>query len=100
MMCMCATASDDVVKPVSQQKRQTIYRTLSHENEALQRTFVYQDKCKEGDTILMNYFTDYTGITILAFLKKENGVFNTHYIHGPIDQMPKNWTYDSTVFKL
>ena len=45
-------------------------RSLSHQDEAAAAAQLYFDLCKEGDTVLANYFTDHLGFTNLEYTKK------------------------------
>jgi len=81
-------------------KAPTVYRelsrTLSHQEEAYELSKVYFDQCKEGDTILSNFFVDRDQIATVEYYKKENGKMVLHRIDAPYTEIKIEWTYRAT----
>jgi hypothetical protein len=86
--------SDDDMPPPSLR----LTRTLSHQDKAAAAAQLYFDRCEEGDTVLSNFFTDYTGWTVLEYYKKENGNMVLHRIEAPYKEINIVFTYESTDF--
>lgn len=73
-------------------------RSLSHQEEATAAAQLYFDRCKEGDTVLSNYFTDHLGNTTLEYYQKENGIMVRYQIDAPRKGIKVNFTYQSNHF--
>ena len=73
-------------------------RSLSHQDKAIEAAQLYFDLCKEGDTVLANFFTDHLGNTNLEYYQKENGVMVLHQIDAPRKEIKLKFTYEATFF--
>ena len=73
-------------------------RSLSHQDTAIEAAKLYFDLCKEGDTVLANYFTDHLGNTTLEYYQKENGVMVLYHIDAPRKEIKVKFTYEATYF--
>jgi len=69
--------------------------TLSHAVQALSDAICYENQCKEGDTILMNYY-EWPYLLAFTYLKKENGRMVKYQWNGTRDEYKtqfSNWTW-------
>jgi hypothetical protein len=73
-------------------------RSLSHQDKAIEAAQLYFDLCKEGDTVLANFFTDHLGNTTLEYYQKENGVMVLYHIDAPRKEIKVKFTYEATYF--
>ena len=73
-------------------------RCLSLQDTATEAAQLYFDRCKEGDTVLANYFTDHLGFTNLEYYQKENGVMVRYHIDAPRKEIKVKFTYEATYF--
>ena len=89
-------ASKEFFKPPT--KQHPVSRSLSHKEEAYELSKVYFDQCKEGDTVLANFFIDRDQFTTVEYYKKENGKMVLHRIDAPYDEINITWTYQATDF--
>lgn len=89
------TDEEDSTMPLPSLK---LTRSLSHQDEAIAAAQLYFDLCKEGDTVLANYFTDHLGHTTLEYYQKENGVMVLYHIDAPRKEIKVKFTYEATYF--
>jgi len=76
----------------------TLSWSLSHEDLALQFAQPYEEKCNEGDTIFYNYYVDHAKFMTLSYLRKEGDHFKQYTMDGPLETIPRNWTYYAVPF--
>ena len=89
------TDEEDSTMPLPSLK---LTRSLSHQDTAIEAAKLYFDLCKEGDTVLANYFTDHLGFTTLEYYQKENGVMVLYHIDAPRKEIKVKFTYEATYF--
>lgn len=76
----------------------TLSWSLSHEDQALQDAEQYKEKCNEGDTIFYNYYVNQKKIMTLSYLRKEGDQFKQCTMNGPLETIPRDWTYYAVPF--
>lgn len=74
-------------------------RTFSHTLEAEKNTLSYREICKEGESILYNYWIS-KNMAYLSYLVLENGEFVKKEWTGPIGEIQRFWKYCSCTNKF
>ena len=74
--------------------------SLSHADTAFASAMRYEHECKEGDTILMNYY-EWPGILAFTYLKKENNEMKEYQWHGTREEYKEQfsgwkWTFNTS----
>lgn len=67
--------------PPSPRRNPVLKPSLSHAGYALSDAMIYEPQCKEGDTILMNYY-EWPNMICFSYLKKEQGQMKEHQWSG------------------
>jgi hypothetical protein len=86
--------------PPPSPKRLVLKPSLSHAGYALSDAMVYEPQCKEGDTILMNYY-EWPHMICFSYLKKEQGQMKEYQWSGKPNEYKEKrstfiWTFNTS----
>jgi len=75
-------------------------RTLSYTNDHYDYALTYTNDCKEGDTVLMNYYMDQEEWVIGHYLEKIDGRMVEQEFSHALENVRMDWTFDLCPFPI
>ena len=80
--------------------RPRIPREISIHESGMRRALALFPSCREGDTILLNFFVDHNLFTNVIYIQKEHGEMRMHRMDAPYHEITIPWTYQVTDFRF